>query len=435
MVVGTRRRSYLIQVDEDGDENGDATVEEDNGGDKDMIIANLRAQNRELINQNKSLTEALIRERDINDAFLELRKKYKSSKDVEKRDDDDADSVREAFPPNQAAGVEDIDKYVDVPPSRQLQDDELSETPHTTDPSGTPDSSHHENPQEPEDDGFKQVPRHKSQRTTEDRRVYWCKGALYSLKRYMPPSVQTVILSDSGARGIRDEQLDGDGKSCVLKVVGGLCIPAAIKAMSGASELCFPHVKSLILSVGANDILHSHDHPNIDRIGNFQELDKLSTAMFPNARIHYIVPFRDIKNIGPRNEAMLTEALENSGVTWAIHYAPPMRGKLQGPDFVHIKKNKRQFLISWIQTEFQLMPPKANEVLSSQPQPHTESQRFPPNGPSFRVSRGVSDQDSGWINSLEPMVKDRILELLVNQTRYPPDVYRRTEPSPWINHH
>ena len=33
--------------------------------------------------------------------------------------------------------------------------------------------------------------------------------------------------------------------------------------MSGASELCFPHVKSLILSVGVNDILHSHDHPNI----------------------------------------------------------------------------------------------------------------------------------------------------------------------------
>ena len=468
-MVHTRRTSYIIQSVISNDADDDVQNDEDLGtipddDDKDTIISNQQTLIKELKGQVKSLTEALFREQEITDSFLELRRVYKQSapnsievnppKEDKVEEDELNDSLREQFPPNQTARKS----------FTQSSQTNVSASPFAWagEATGDNESSRHSE-SVVDDDEYQRVEKRKQDRTAEDTRIHRCKGALYSLKRYMPKSVKTVFLADSNHRSIYEEQLDGVGNTVKSLAVGGLCIPAAIKAMEQSSDLSFNHVETFVIALGTNDFLHAKTHSDIDHMQNMKELNLHARRMFPRANIKYIPPFEYIRGMGKDNVKVLTDAVKESEVGWSIIPSPGMRGKLAAPEYIHLKKNCRKFYAQWLQKAFKLLPrdpsstshkdsversmstttpPKPVSSPTYGPvnrRPTAEKHSEPPSACARNPDPDIHDgpwvkttpnTDSTWLG---PDPKDRFWNYLMSRVQHPthPQMYRSQPAPPW----
>ena len=196
-----------------------------------------------------------------------------------------------------------------------------------------------------EDDRYKHV-------TFEIRRMKRAKGMLFGLKR-IPASVNTLFILDSNGRDIVGDQIDGDTGVCSVRAVGGLCMPALCDALDSlvGVNLSFKKIKTLVLGLGANDLLHNETHPE-DKSIHIEGLNNAIKTVFPNAIVHYIPPFSAIKAVGQDGVDSLLSSVKSSGVGWKIHQPPSMRGKLAEPELLHIRKKYRNIFIDWLRTRF-----------------------------------------------------------------------------------
>ena len=196
-----------------------------------------------------------------------------------------------------------------------------------------------------EDNHYKHV-------TFEIRRMKRAKGMLFGLKR-IPASVNTLLILDSNGRDIVGDQIDDDTGVCSVRAVGGLCMPALCDALDSlvGVNLSFKKIKTLVLGLGANDLLHNETHPE-DKSIHIEGLNNAIKTVFPNAIVHYIPPFSAIKAVGQDGVDSLLSSVKSSGVGWKIHQPPSMRGKLAEPELLHIRKKYRNIFIDWLRTRF-----------------------------------------------------------------------------------
>ena len=238
--------------------------------------------------------------------------------------------------------------------------------------------------------------------TAEIRRMKRAKGMLFGLKR-IPASVNTIFILDSNGRDIVSDQIDGDTGMCSVRAVGGLCMPALCDALDSLVDvnISFKKVKTLVIGLGANDILHNATHPQ-DKSIHIVALNNALKNVFPNAVVHYIPPFAAIKAVGQDGVDSLLGSVKSSGVGWKIHQPPSMKGKLAEPELLHIRKKHRSFFTDWLRTRFgPKTPTNAFTTRTNSPAPsRTRNQDMKnPQAPLHRefqnVDRQRCDTESG----------------------------------------
>lgn len=184
---------------------------------------------------------------------------------------------------------------------------------------------------------------------SEKRRVKRCKGMIYGLK-HISTSVDTLLLLDSNGRSITSEDIDGAGTKVCLRQIGGLCVSATTNALKEC-KVKYPKIKTLAYGLGTNDHLHASEHPG-ERTEYIKELNEASKKVFPNATIHFILPFSAIKGLSVQYVQSLSASIRAAGVGWKVHKSPSMRGHLTSPQMLHVTPAGRVIFTLWLRKIF-----------------------------------------------------------------------------------
>lgn len=179
----------------------------------------------------------------------------------------------------------------------------------------------------------------------ERQRVRRCKGMLFGLK-HISGSVDTLLLLDSNGRGILEENIDGSGRKVCLRAIGGLCCAATTQALKEC-KLRYSKIKHMYIGLGTNDHNHRREHPG-QRVDYIKGLDHEARKVFPNAKIHFILPFAAIKGLGADYVSGLAESIKDAGVHWEVHQPSAMKGKLVGRAQIHLTPGGRVAFTKWL---------------------------------------------------------------------------------------
>ena len=183
----------------------------------------------------------------------------------------------------------------------------------------------------------------------ERRRIKRCKGMLYGLK-HISSSVDTLLVLDSNGRSIKSEDIDGEGDKVCLRQIGGLCVSATTKALK-ETKVKYPKIKHVGYGLGTNDHLHAQEHPGL-KIDYIKELNLVTRKVFPNAKIHFILPFSAIEGLGAEYVHNLSRSITVAGVGWKIHQTPSMKSKLRLPSKIHLTPSGRVNFTLWLRKLF-----------------------------------------------------------------------------------
>lgn len=192
---------------------------------------------------------------------------------------------------------------------------------------------------------------------SEQQRIARCKKVLYNLKN-VPSSVDTVILLDSNGNNIKSEDIDGGGNKLCLRQVGGLCVSATTSALKQC-RVRYPKIKKVVYGLGTNDHLHAHEHAG-ERTKYIKELDHVTRKTFPNAQVHFILPFSAIEGLGEGYTKNLAKSISVTHVGWKVHTPPSMKHKLMSPAKIHINPSGRVIFTLWLRKLFAPNPPVVN---------------------------------------------------------------------------
>lgn len=149
---------------------------------------------------------------------------------------------------------------------------------------------------------------------------------------------------------ITSEDIDGLGKKFFVRGIGGLCVSATTNALKEC-KVKYPKIKTLAYGLGTNDHLHAREHPG-ERTEYIKELNEASKKVFPNATIHFVLPFSAIKGLSVQYVQGLSDSIRAAGVGWKVHKTPSMRGHLTAPQMIHITPAGRVIFTLWLRKIF-----------------------------------------------------------------------------------
>ena len=264
--------------------------------------------------------------------------------------------------------------------------------------------------------------------SNETRRVKRCKGMLYGLK-HIPSSVDTIIILDSNGRSIKADDIDGSSGKVAIKQIGGLCVSATTVALKEV-KLTFPNIKNLAFGLGTNDHLHAKQHPG-EKTVYIEELNTIARKVFPAAKINFILPFSAIDGLSVDFVKGLGYTIRNSGVGWKVHVTPNMRGKLVSPQNIHLNPEGRKMFTKWLSKVFtsnRVVTPESVSASGSSTVHHSNTRihnvTVPTNTNSDTVNRShnqvsnnLSELDGSSNLSIDTLLKDRLLDLLLGQLK------------------
>ena len=134
-----------------------------------------------------------------------------------------------------------------------------------------------------------------------------------------------LFIGDSNMHNIgrnKDLQLDTSRQTCVV-ASGGLCTFAAAHVLK-SHEGSYNQVKKVVFSISTNGALHGSDqHCADDREPHIKLLEQEAKRLFPNAKLHFLMPFGGSKGVSNSYVSELREAVANAS-QMTIHNSPNM---------------------------------------------------------------------------------------------------------------
>lgn len=169
---------------------------------------------------------------------------------------------------------------------------------------------------------------HRSDKMRSDR-LYLLLNAIHPIST----CVSTMIIGDSNSHEVRGAHIHPSN----VKVLsaGGLCIPAAVDALKKYRRT-HTNICQLVWSIGLNDALHGqHQHHSKDYPDYVELLYSESMRIFPNAKMHFILPFTGIAAVTPEFIYDMTYLLQSRTPSVKI-LTPPCMTRRISRDQVHL---------------------------------------------------------------------------------------------------
>lgn len=211
--------------------------------------------------------------------------------------------------------------------------------------------------------GVQFAPPHPSDKSRADKPFFILKSL-----RNLPSHVTTVVLGDSNTHHVKASQVDPKGNSVAVRSFSGLCIPAAVIAMNRYKNFPYKKCRKIVWSLGVNDALHgeqqhcTEDYPNYVRA-----LYTETKRIFPNAAVHFILPFLGVKDVTLAYRKNLAQTLKAQCPKVIVHKPPSMEGML-APDGVHISEAGRSTYTNFLMKRFTNSSPTS--AVKAEPQGH-----------------------------------------------------------------
>ena len=148
----------------------------------------------------------------------------------------------------------------------------------------------------------------------------------------LPEHVDSLLLMDSNGHKIKGRQLDPVNGSTWVLSSGGLCVIAAVHALQ-LHDKSYGNIQKVTYSLGTNDHLHRTQHVLGERVSYLKALREVTAKLFPNASMHFILPFNGGKVPKSSIDSLHTDIATHIPEC-VVHYPPNMRAKFS--DGVHL---------------------------------------------------------------------------------------------------
>ena len=205
----------------------------------------------------------------------------------------------------------------------------------------------------------------------------------------LPKHVNTLLLGDSNTHNVKGKDVDPKGNKVSVRSSGGLCIYAAVHALKNYSESPYGTIQKLIWSIGANDAIHGEKQHCLEDFPQYIEsLFTESKRVFPNATVHFILPFIGIRAVKPEFRSDLQRLLKEHVPEVKVHNPPSMTGMML-KDGTHINRDGKRVYINFVMKKFTKSKPGAAESRE-----HTVPTQAP-TAPTHTYS-GSGQSRNGW---------------------------------------
>ena len=267
------------------------------------------------------------------------------------------------------------------------------------------------------------------------------KKFLASLNNFLtvPQHATTVLLGDSLAHNINKRDVDPDSDTLRVRSVGGLCTVAAVQALRRVTRT-HGRIKRVIWSLGTNDHLHQANHCHEERSRYFRALQTETSRVFPNASVHFVVPYIGMKHLQRKDINDIVKVVKLNCPKFKIHHPPSLKDKVDSQG-VHPNREGRRVFTNFFRSRFflkqKLFAKDAGKVKPGKSFAQAHIHNIPPTSASGaadtpsavngRSHRGVSypafhtsgELDNGNSHSLDSLLKDRLFEIFMGQNDTP----------------
>ena len=175
-------------------------------------------------------------------------------------------------------------------------------------------------------------------------------GYILNALQNVPNHRSTVMIGDSNFHCVNVGEIDPTNRSVAIRSVSGLCVVSASDALKKFTY-SYPKFKKVVLSVGANDFMHRDQHCPDDWSTHLSNLITDTHRIFPQAVIHFVLPFRGLDTVPPSFIEKFEYILKTEHPQIKKHYAPSMAGKTRR-DGIHLNAQGAEVLRTFLSNTF-----------------------------------------------------------------------------------
>ena len=175
-------------------------------------------------------------------------------------------------------------------------------------------------------------------------------GYILNALQNVPNHRSTVMIGDSNFHCVNVGEIDPTNRSVAIRSVSGLCVVSASDALK-KFKYSYPKFKKVVLSIGANDFMHRDQHCPDDWSTHLSNLISDTHRIFPQAVIHYVLPFRGLDTVPPSFIQKFEYILKTDHPQIKKHHAPSMAGKTKR-DGIHLNTQGAEVLRTFLSHTF-----------------------------------------------------------------------------------
>ena len=175
-------------------------------------------------------------------------------------------------------------------------------------------------------------------------------GYILNALQNVPAYRSTAMIGASNFHYINMGEIDPTNKSVAMRCISGLCVVSAAYALR-KFKFQYHKFKKIVWCLGINDYMHQDIHCPDDWDTHLSDLIKETGRIFPQATIHFILPFSGLPGVPQSFIQEMEKTLKRVAPGVKRHHTPSMAGMVRG-DGIHLAPPGAQKLRSFLVNTF-----------------------------------------------------------------------------------
>ena len=175
-------------------------------------------------------------------------------------------------------------------------------------------------------------------------------GYILNSLQNVPSYRSTAMIGASNFHYINQGEIDPTNKSVAIRSVSGLCVVSAAHALK-KFRYQYHKFRKIIWCLGINDYMHQDIHCPDDWATHLSDLISETGRIFPQATIHFILPFSGLPGVPQSFIQEMEKTLKAVGPNVKRHHTPSMSGMVRS-DGIHLTSSGAQKLRAFLVSTF-----------------------------------------------------------------------------------
>ena len=175
-------------------------------------------------------------------------------------------------------------------------------------------------------------------------------GYILNSLQNVPSYRSTAMIGASNFHYINQGEIDPTNKSVAIRSVSGLCVVSAAHALK-KFRFQYHKFRKIVWCLGINDYMHQDIHCPDDWATHLSDLIRETGRIFPQAAIHFILPFSGLPGVPQPFIQEMEKTLKAVGPNVKRHHTPSMSGMVRG-DGIHLTSSGAQRLRAFLVSTF-----------------------------------------------------------------------------------